>query len=173
MARERARAIRNTPYRLRSQGKCVKQLLLQKKRLYTTSAYLILSAVGIAIPLHFRRAILVAAVFEYYVYKFNQSVVYRNRKWRWRPAPTFDNLDSLWCWHHLRFKKKHLWRISESLLLPAEHRLSNGSWTTNQEMLIVFLIRICSTDKWLKLEELSSVEYSRMSRIFSVITIQL
>jgi len=91
-----------------------------------------------------------------------------NRRWQWRPKPTFDGLDRYWCWNFLRFRKEHLWRISEALLLPAELQLDNGMWTDNQEMLIITLLRLATTDAWLKLECMIQVEYSRMSRVFSV-----
>ena len=52
------------------------------------------------------------------------------------------NLDSLWCWQHLRFKKKHLLRISQALLLPINHRLSNN--TVAGQIIKKFLSRCCS-----------------------------
>jgi hypothetical protein len=115
-------------------------------------------------PVQIRIALVVVALPSWVIYKRNQTVLYENRRWQLHPPPRFENLDSLWCWHNnLRFKNKHLWRISESLLLPAEHHLENGSWTN---MLIVFLLRLGANDKWIKLENEISVEYSRMSRVF-------
>lgn len=101
------------------------------------------------------------------LYNYHKNIIVMNRRWQWRPKPTFDGLDRYWCWNFLRFRKEHLWRISEALLLPAELQLDNGMWTDNQEMLIITLLRLATTDAWLKLECMIQVEYSRMSRVFS------
>ena len=168
MARERRRSIKNTPYRLRAQGQCSKQYLKQRQRLEMGATCLLISVQLVALPNIIRRALLLSAVINFATYNYFRSVLYYSSRWHWHPTPTFDRLEANWCWHHLRFKKKHLWRISEALLLPAEHRLDNGSWTDNQEMLIIFFLRLGSTDKWLSLEDKCGVEYSRMSRIFKV-----
>ena len=47
--------------------------------------------------------------------------------------------------------------------------LENGSWTNNQEMLIVLLTRCASPSSWITIEREIGVEYSRISRIFKVI----
>jgi hypothetical protein len=71
------------------------------------------------------------------------------------------------------FRKRHLWRTSEALLLPHELQLDNGMWTSNEEMLIVLLLRFATTDGWLKLESMIQVELSRLSRVFKVIILLL
>lgn len=168
MVREKIRSIRDTPYRLRSQGQCSKQFLKQRQRLEMGSTCLLLSVHLNNIPSNIRHALLISAVVYFAIYNCFRSVLYNSRHQRWNSLPKFHQLDESWCWHHLRFKKKHLWRLSESLLLPAEHRLDNGSWTDNEEMLIIYLLRLGSTDKWLSLEQKCNIEYSRMSRIFKV-----
>ena len=168
MARERVRSIRNTPYRLRAQGHCVLQRLQQKQRLKTFSSQLLIATIGNQLNNDVRKVYFVSSLLNFLIYKRNKSVVYREFRWEWKAPAKFANFDSLWCWQHLRFKKKHLLRISQALRLPEEFRLCNGSWTTNQEMLIVLLARLGSTSKWLKLEQELGIEYSRMSRIFQV-----
>jgi hypothetical protein len=107
------------------------------------------------------------------LYNYFRNILLRNRRWQWLPTPTFNHLDELWCCSNLRFRKRHLWRISEALLLPRELQLDNGMWTTNEEMLIVLLLRFATTDGWLKLESMIQVELSRLSRVFKVIILLL
>jgi hypothetical protein len=102
------------------------------------------------------------------LYNYSRNILLRNRRWQWRPKPCFDGLDEYWCWSMLRFRKHHLWRVSEALLLPQELHLDNGMITNNEEMLIVTLLRLATTDGWLKLESLIQVELSRLSRVFKV-----
>ena len=64
--------------------------------------------------------------------------MYRGRHWFGNNMLTFHSLDVNDCWHKLRFKKQHLWRLSVALRLPRELRLDNGSYTNNEEVLVIF-----------------------------------
>jgi hypothetical protein len=141
---------------------------LQKDRLETGVILVVSSQVFKSINRRSRQEIYWTGLAHLMLYNYLKNILIVNRRWQWRPPPSFNNLDELWCWSMLRFRKRHLWRISEALLLPQELQLDNGMWTTNQEMLIVTLLRFATTDGWLKLESLIQVEMSRLSRVFKV-----
>jgi hypothetical protein len=140
----------------------------QKERGENALVYLMLANVLPHINRTTRDVLFWTGVANTLMYDHYRNILDKNRRWQWRPPPTFDALDEYWCWNILGYRKKHLWRIGESLLLPAQLQLENGSWTINQEMLIVLLLRFGNTDGWLVLESIILIEMSRMSRIFKV-----
>ena len=162
------RSIRKTSYRVRARGRCAKQTLEQKEHRETAQVYITLSKVLPGISVRARFALFWTGIAYTMLYSYSRHILWRNKRWQGRPPPTFGALDKDWCHHFLRFQKEHLWRLSEALLLPAEHRLDNGSWTDNQEMLIVLLLRLGSCDTWMKLEDIIHIEFSHMSRVFKV-----
>ena len=161
------RSIRKTSYRLRARGRCIKQTMEQKERIEKGVVYIAMSKLMPSVHRMTQYMIFLAGIVNFATYNYYRNVVYRNKRWQGRSPPKFDKLDEFWCWSMLRFRKKHLWRISEALLLPAELCMDNGSWTTNEEMLIVLLLRLASTDGWLKLESVIQIEMSRLSRLFN------
>jgi hypothetical protein len=164
----RKRSIKKTPYRLRAQGRCAKERLQQKDRLTKGTVYTLVANVVTYLSFMLRIQLYWKGVLNLLQYRLYSRVLYENRKWRYRPPPRINSLQESWCWSFLRFRKIDLWRLSDALLLPAEFQLDNGSWTTNQEMLIVTLLRLAHTSSWIELEALIQIEYSRMSRIFHV-----
>jgi hypothetical protein len=81
------------------------------------------------------------------LYSYFRNILLRKRTKMVSPTPTFNHLDELWRWSSkLRFRKRHLWRISEALLLPREVQSDHGMWTTNEEMRIGLLLRFATTD---------------------------
>lgn len=169
MVRELHRSIRNTPYKLRAQGKCVRQVLKQRRRLKTACAYLVLSEYfHNNVPyLHITCSII--SIIYFLLYNHHKRILYDELRWRWRPPARINNLDTSFCWHNLRFRKEDLFRLSNALLFPLEFQLDNGSWTTNEEMLIVLLLRLSSSTTWIKLESIINIELSRLSRVFKVL----
>ena len=169
MARQRRLSIRRTPYRLRSQAKCIKMLLQQYR--YRTTIAIVMAFHIICLRRQVRRRhtflVLTLLLLKYYCIK---TVIYRHRHWSGNNVLTFNSLDINDCWHKLRFKRQHLWRLSEVLRLTGQLQLDNGSYTNNEEMLIILMARLstASTGSWIKLECEYKIEYSRMSRVFKV-----
>lgn len=164
----RVRSIRKTSYRLRAQGRCAKQTMLQKQRKEKGVVYIVASLLVPALDPGTKHELFWHGIVQLALYHCYRNILLVNRRWQYRPPPRFCNLEAGWCWSMLRFRKCHLWRISQALLLPAELQLDNGMWTNNEEMLIVTLLRLASMDVWLKLESVIQVEYSRMSRVYKV-----
>jgi hypothetical protein len=164
----RHRSIRNTPYRLREQGKCIKNKLQQKKR-KLECAFLIILAVHKFQFIHaLYNKLLIIALLLFKDYKSKKNIRYISNHFYGNNYVTFQGLDDQTCWHQLRFRKSDLWRVSESLLLPSRLILDNGLVTNNEEMLTILLYRLTSCDSWYVLEKRIGIEYSRMSRIFKV-----
>jgi hypothetical protein len=136
-----SRSISKTSYRIRARGRCSKEVLMQRKRLETGVVYLALAHFMIAVRRELRRRLLLIGTVNLTLYYYYKSTILMNRRWQWRPKPSFQALDEYWCWRILRFRKKHLWRISEALLLPRELHLDNNMETNNEKMLIVTLLR--------------------------------
>ena len=144
MARQRRNSIRSTPYRLRTQGKCVKMALQQCRYRRALTIVLLQHIRNIRKSRRDRNILrlLLLLVIKYYSIK---TVIFRDRQWHGNKNLTFDSLENEGCWHSLRFKKQDLWRLSEALQLPHDLVLDNRSRTNNQEMLIVLLARLTNT----------------------------
>jgi hypothetical protein len=169
--RQLRQTIKKTTYRLRSRGKCAKMVIQQRRAKFKASSlFLLYTLIRNGENHRLSRLVLLAAGYYEQKYRKLRTVVHGYSRWRGNRNLSFDSLDRHQCWHLLRFKKKHLWKVSQKLLLPREKILDNGSWTNNQEMLIILLARLSTASKgsWIKLEVEYGVEYSRMSRIFKV-----
>jgi len=154
---------------LRSQGLTALGLLRQKQRLQVSSVFIILGAILLR-RRNIRKAklLLTTGLVLAICYLQKQRVRYLERRWHGDSILRFDSLDEAFCHHTIRFHKSDLWRISEALLLPRLFRLDNGTWTDNQEMLIVLLTRMASADTNFKLQSVLDIEMTKLSRIFKV-----
>lgn len=170
--RQLRQSAKETPYRLRSRGKCAKMVIQQRRAKYKALSLLLLSRfVRHRQNNRLTRLLLIYAAYYEQKYRKLKRVVHRYTRgqeiviWLLILSAIINVV-----WHLLQFKEKHLWSVSEKLLLPREKMLDNGSWTNNEEMLIILLARLstASCRSWSKLEVEYGVEYSRMSRIFKV-----
>jgi hypothetical protein len=114
MARQRRNSIRSTPYRLRTQGKCVKMALQQCRYRRALTIVLLQHIRNIRKSRRDRNILrlLLLLVIKYYSIK---TVIFRDRQWHGNKNLTFDSLENEGCCHSLRFKKQDLWRLSEAL----------------------------------------------------------
>ena len=169
----RIQSIRNTPYRLRTQGRCARMKLIQLKRKVTTQVFIVMALSYRTRCYRLYNILLLLALISYDKYMKNKFITYVDRRFVGNNFINFEGISYHDSWHHLRFKKKDLWRISESLLLPLRRTLDNGAVVNNEEMLLILFYRLRSCDSWISLEKRIGIEYSRMSRIFKVCLIDL
>jgi hypothetical protein len=57
-----------------------------------------------------RQAIYWTGLAHLMLYNYLKNILIVNRRWQWRPPPSFNNLNELWCWSMLRFRKRRLAR---------------------------------------------------------------
>jgi len=165
-------SIKLTPYRQRTQGKCAMMVLKQKESVKHCTILLLLYIMLRNRRERLSRICCIIGLCHIIQYLKIKNVSYQVHRWKGHQKLSFNNIDNHNCWHYLRFKKRHLWRLSQALLLPENLILDNGARTNNEEMLIVLLARLShsSSGSWIKLERQYGMEYSMMSRIFKVST---
>lgn len=163
------RKIRETPYRLRSQGLCALEVQKKRKNLRLGCIFLLLQRHGLFRNIYRKCALFLLAMRYIRRYYRLRKVIYREISHHFRSGHlNFNSMQEDYCWHTMRIRKNDFWKVSEALLLPADLVLDNNSRTNNEEMLIIFLSRLSCSGTWIDLEKRLGVEYSRMSRIFKV-----